>query len=51
MTIVVIITIIGVTIDGSEHSMKAAEYAIEIAKQNNAQLIAFTCWLVSQLSC
>ena len=51
MTIVVIITIIGVTIDGSEHSMKAAEYAIEIAKQNNAQLIAFTCWLIFQLSC
>jgi nucleotide-binding universal stress UspA family protein len=51
MTIVIIIIIIGVSIDGSEHSMKAAEYAIEIAKQNNAQLIAFTCWLISQLSC
>jgi len=29
-----------VAIDGSEHSMKAAEYAIDIAKDNKAQLIA-----------
>ena len=31
-----------VAIDGSEHSMKAAEYAIDLAKDNNAQLIALT---------
>lgn len=29
-------------IDGSEQSMKAAEYAIEIAKENNAQLTALS---------
>jgi nucleotide-binding universal stress UspA family protein len=29
-----------VAIDGSEHSMKAADYAIDIAKDNKAQLIA-----------
>ena len=31
-----------VAIDGSEHSMKAAEYAIYLARDNNAQLIALT---------
>jgi nucleotide-binding universal stress UspA family protein len=31
-----------VAIDGSEESIKAAECAIEIAKKDNAQLIAFT---------
>ena len=31
-----------VAIDGSEHSMKAAEYAIDLAKDNKAQLIALT---------
>jgi nucleotide-binding universal stress UspA family protein len=29
-----------VAIDGSEHSMKAAEYAIDIARDNKTQLIA-----------
>ncbi|HET7344577.1 MAG TPA: universal stress protein [Nitrososphaeraceae archaeon] len=29
-------------VDGSEQSMKAAEYAIEIAKENNAQLTALS---------
>jgi nucleotide-binding universal stress UspA family protein len=29
-----------VAIDGSDHSMKAAEYAIDIARDNKAQLIA-----------
>jgi nucleotide-binding universal stress UspA family protein len=31
-----------VAIDGSGHSMKAAEYAIDLAKDNKAQLIALT---------
>ncbi len=31
-----------VTIDGSENSMKAAVYAIDIAKKDNSQLIALT---------
>jgi nucleotide-binding universal stress UspA family protein len=31
-----------VAIDGSDHSMKAAEYAIDIARDNKAQLIALT---------
>jgi nucleotide-binding universal stress UspA family protein len=31
-----------VAIDGSEHSMKAAEYAIDLAGDNKAQLIALT---------
>lgn len=31
-----------VAIDGSEHSMKAAEYAIGIARDNKAELIALT---------
>jgi nucleotide-binding universal stress UspA family protein len=31
-----------VAIDGSEHSMKAAEYAIDLARDNKAQLIALT---------
>ena len=31
-----------VTIDGSDHSMKAAQYAIDIARDNKAQLIALT---------
>jgi nucleotide-binding universal stress UspA family protein len=29
-----------VAIDGSDHSIKAAEYAIDVAKDNKAQLIA-----------
>ncbi|HEX5979146.1 MAG TPA: universal stress protein [Nitrososphaeraceae archaeon] len=31
-----------VAIDGSEHSLKAAEYALEIAKSFNSQLFAVT---------
>ena len=31
-----------VAIDGSEHSLKAAEYALEIAKSFNSQLFAIT---------
>ena len=31
-----------VAIDGSEHSLKAAEYALEIAKSFSAQLYAVT---------
>ncbi|HET7391252.1 MAG TPA: universal stress protein [Nitrososphaeraceae archaeon] len=31
-----------VAIDGSYHSMKAVEYAIDIARDNKAQLIALT---------
>jgi nucleotide-binding universal stress UspA family protein len=31
-----------VAIDGSDHSMKAAEYAIDLARDNKAQLIALT---------
>jgi nucleotide-binding universal stress UspA family protein len=31
-----------VAIDGSDHSMKAAEYASDIARDNKAQLIALT---------
>ena len=31
-----------VAIDGSEHSLKAAEYALEVAKSFNAQLFAVT---------
>jgi nucleotide-binding universal stress UspA family protein len=31
-----------VAIDGSDHSMKAAQYAIDIARENKAQLIALT---------
>jgi nucleotide-binding universal stress UspA family protein len=31
-----------VAIDGSDHSMKAAQYAIDIARNNKAQLIALT---------
>jgi len=31
-----------VAIDGSEYSMKAAEYAIDLARDNKAQLIALT---------
>ena len=29
-----------IAIDGSEHSLKAAEYALEVAKSFNAQLFA-----------
>jgi nucleotide-binding universal stress UspA family protein len=31
-----------VAIDGSEHSLKAAEYALDVAKSFNAQLFAIT---------
>ncbi|MFL6361910.1 MAG: universal stress protein [Nitrososphaeraceae archaeon] len=31
-----------VAVDGSEHSLKAAEYALEVAKSFNAQLFAIT---------
>jgi nucleotide-binding universal stress UspA family protein len=31
-----------VAIDGSEHSLKAAKYALEVAKSFNAQLFAIT---------
>jgi nucleotide-binding universal stress UspA family protein len=37
-----------VTIDGSEHSLKAAEYALEVAKSFNAQLFAVTVTSVPQ---
>ena len=33
-----------VAIDGSEHSLKAAEYALEVAKSFNAQLFAVCCY-------
>ena len=38
-----------VAIDGSDHSMKAAEYAIDIARDNKAQLIALTVLDVSKV--
>jgi nucleotide-binding universal stress UspA family protein len=34
-------------VDGSEQSMKAAEYAVDIAKENNAQLIALSVLAIS----
>jgi nucleotide-binding universal stress UspA family protein len=37
-----------VAIDGSEHSLKAAEYALEVAKSFNAQLFAITVTSVPQ---
>jgi nucleotide-binding universal stress UspA family protein len=37
-----------VAIDGSEHSLKAAEYALEVAKSFNAQLFAVTLTSVPQ---
>ena len=39
-----------VAIDGSEHSIKAAEYAIDIAKQNNAELIGLAVIDISKIS-
>jgi nucleotide-binding universal stress UspA family protein len=38
-----------VAIDGSNHSMKAAEYAIDIARDNRAQLIALTVLDISKV--
>ena len=38
-----------VAIDGSNHSMKAAEYAIDIARDNKAQLIALTVLDISKV--
>ena len=38
-----------VAIDGSEHSMKAAEYAIDLARDNKAQLIALTVLDISRI--
>ncbi|HEU4444533.1 MAG TPA: universal stress protein [Nitrososphaeraceae archaeon] len=38
-----------VAIDGSEHSLKAAEYALEIAKSFNSQLFAITVTSVPEL--
>jgi nucleotide-binding universal stress UspA family protein len=38
-----------VAIDGSDHSMKAAEYAIDIAKDNKARLIALTVLHISKI--
>jgi nucleotide-binding universal stress UspA family protein len=38
-----------VAIDGSDHSMKAAEYAIDIARDNEAQLIALTVLDISKV--
>ncbi|MFL6327804.1 MAG: universal stress protein [Nitrososphaeraceae archaeon] len=37
-----------VAVDGSEHSLKAAEYALEVAKSFNAQLFAITVTSVTQ---
>jgi nucleotide-binding universal stress UspA family protein len=37
-----------VAIDGSEHSLKAAEYALEVAKPFNAQLFAVTVTSIPQ---
>jgi nucleotide-binding universal stress UspA family protein len=37
-----------VAIDGSEHSLKAAEYALDVAKSFNAQLFAITVTSVPQ---
>ena len=37
-----------VAIDGSEHSLKAAEYALEVAKSFNAQLFAITVTAIPQ---
>jgi nucleotide-binding universal stress UspA family protein len=37
-----------VAIDGSEHSLKAAEYALEIAKSFNSQLFAVTVTFVPE---
>jgi nucleotide-binding universal stress UspA family protein len=39
-----------VAIDGSDHSMKAAEYAIDIARDNKAQLIALTVLDISKIT-
>ncbi|HET7284018.1 MAG TPA: universal stress protein [Nitrososphaeraceae archaeon] len=39
-----------VAIDGSDHSMKAAEYAIDIARDNKAQLIALTVLDISKIA-
>ncbi|HET7392032.1 MAG TPA: universal stress protein [Nitrososphaeraceae archaeon] len=38
-----------VAIDGSDHSMKAAEYAIDIARDNIAQLIGLTVLDISKV--
>jgi nucleotide-binding universal stress UspA family protein len=38
-----------VAIDGSDQSMKAAEYAIDIARDNKAKLIALTVLDISQI--
>jgi nucleotide-binding universal stress UspA family protein len=37
-----------VAIDGSEHSLKAAKYALEVAKSFNAQLFAITVTFIPQ---
>ena len=37
-----------VAVDGSEHSLKAAEYALEVAKSFNAQLFAVTITSIPQ---
>ena len=37
-----------VAIDGSEHSLKAAKYALEVAKSLNAQLFAITVTSIPQ---
>ena len=38
-----------IAIDGSEHSLKAVEYALDMAKSFNAQLFAMTATSVLQL--
>jgi Universal stress protein family len=38
-----------VAIDGSDHSMKAAEYAIDIARDNKAQLFVLTVLDISKV--
>ena len=37
-----------VAVDGSEHSLKAAEYALEVAKSFNAQLVVATVTSIPQ---
>jgi nucleotide-binding universal stress UspA family protein len=38
-----------IAIDGSDHSMKAAKYAIDLAKDNKAQLIALAVHYITKI--